>query len=117
MELETGSTYHFDLKADLGLFGKRDVRVSTTIDSPTTFHGYAHLMGEPLRLLGYEVDESMRLIFDEGVIEGDNLAFSVAEGALSASFRATIAPDNTVTGSGEAGGLLRIKLAGTVCKA
>ena len=54
------------------------------------------------------------LKIENGIIEGNKLSFSVAEGGLSATFTTFLAEDGSITGTAEAAGILRMKLSGHV---
>ena len=114
MNIEPGYEYTCDLVVDLGLFGKHDVQTIIDVDSPTGFHGTGRLTGEPFKVLSFEINGDSVLVFENGVIEGNKLSFSVAEGGLSATFTTFLAEDGSITGTAEAAGILRMKLSGHV---
>lgn len=114
MKIEPKHEYICDLVVNMGLFGKHGVQAVVDVDTPTSFHGYGRLTGESFKILGFEIDSNMQMVFENGVIDGDTLTFSVSEGSLSATFTTQVAEDGSITGKAEAAGLLRMDLSGTV---
>ena len=63
MKIEAGNEYICALVVHMGLLGKRDVEAVIDVDTPTSFHGYGHLTGKPIKILGRTVDDSMRMYY------------------------------------------------------
>ena len=102
MVIEAGFRYTCALVVHLGLLGKRNVEAVIDVDTPTSFHGFGHLVGKPISLLGMTVDESSQMYFKDGVIEGDTFAFEVTGRGLTAKFNVTVAPDCSIRGTANA---------------
>ena len=114
MKIEAGNEYICALVVHMGLLGKRDVEAVIDVDTPTSFHGYGHLTGKPIKILGRTVDDSMRMYFDDGSIDGDDFSFTVTGGGITATFKASVADDGTIKSTANAGGVLNIKITGAV---
>ena len=116
MKIESGNEYTCALVVHMGLLGKRYVEAVIDVDTPTSFHGYGRLTGKPFSFGGIKVDDTMRMYFNDGVIDGDGFSFTVTGGGITATFKATVADDGSITGTANAGGVLNIKLTGAVTK-
>ena len=114
MIIEPGLQYTCSLVAHLGLLGKRDVEAIIDVDTPTHFSGFAHLVSKPIKVLGMKVDDTMRLYFDNGVIAGNNVSFSVTKADITATLKAEVANSGAITGSVNAGGVLSVRLTGSI---
>lgn len=114
MKIEAGNEYICALVVHLGLLGKRDVEAVIDVDTPTSFHGYGHLTGKPIKIAGRTIDDTMHMYFNDGVIDGDGFSFTVTGGDITATFKATVADDGSITGAANAGGVLNFKITGAV---
>lgn len=114
MKIESGNEYVCALVVHMGLLGKRDVEAVIDVDTPTSFHGFGRLTGKPISLAGHTIDETSRMYFDDGVIDGNSFSFTVSGGGITATFDAQVADDGSITGKANAGGVLNIKITGAV---
>ena len=116
MKIEPGYEYTCALVVHMGLLGKRDVEATIDVDTPTSFHGHGRLTGKPFSFAGLKVDDTMCMYFNDGVIDGNQFSFTVSGGGITATFKVVVADDGSITGTANAGGVLNIKLTGTVTK-
>lgn len=114
MKIEAGNEYTCALVVHLGLLGKRDVEAVIDVTTPTSFLGYGHLTGKPIKILGRTIDDTMRMYFDDGTIDGDDFSFTVTGGGITATFKATVDDNGSIAGTVNAGGALSFKITGAV---